>query len=211
MEQQIPTQTFDMSTPPVTPRNAHDRPEVEDMDVDGTEEATTSTTGQHTLRMDQNMRRVLGAPLSKDPPPVSTTRTRPRTLRIAGVPRSLAPVTCKHVRSEAQAHSPAVKPHSSKPRLMPGKVDHPLAPEESYIRTREELDGELSMTEAAYLVSAQCLVIEISWDLSDEELQDLGNDHDVFLLQAAMNKKTEVSMRNASPELKASMKECQGI
>ena len=68
-EEQIPTQTFDMSTPPVTPRNAHDRtaetkeePEVEDMDVDGNEEETSSTTGQHTLMMDQNMRRVLGEP-----------------------------------------------------------------------------------------------------------------------------------------------------
>ena len=56
-----------MSTPPTTPRNAHGRaadtteePEIEDMDVDGTEEATSSTTGHQTLRMDQNMRRVLG-------------------------------------------------------------------------------------------------------------------------------------------------------
>ena len=141
-----------MSTPPITPRNAHSRtaetteePEVEDMDVDGTEEATSSTTVQQTLRMDQNMRRVLGEPLSSDPPPVSTTRTRPRTLRIAGVRRSQAPVAGKHVRTAAQEHSPAVEPHSSKPRLMSGKVDHPLAPEESYIRTTEELVGELSV------------------------------------------------------------------
>ena len=110
---------------------------------------------------------------------------------------------------EAQAHSPAVEPHNTKPRLMSGKMDHPLAPEESYIRTTEELDGELSVTEAVYLVSAKCLVIEISWDLSGEELRDLGNDHFAFLSQAAMKKKAEVSTRNASPELKASMKEAK--
>ena len=92
---------------------------------------------------------------------------------------------------------------------MSGKVDHPLAPEEPNIRTTEEQDGELSVTEAAYLVSEECRVIEISWDLSEEELLDLGNNHHAFLSQAAIKRKAEVSMRNASPELKASMKEAK--
>ena len=62
-EEHMPTQTFDMSTPPVAPRNVHDRtvetteePEVEDMDVDGTEEATSSTTVQNTQRIGESPR-----------------------------------------------------------------------------------------------------------------------------------------------------------
>ena len=152
-----------------------EEPEGELMDVDDNEGATSTTTAEQTQRMNQNMRRVLGEPLASEPPPVSTTRTRPRTLRIAGVHRSLTPVAGKHDRTSAQGGSPAVEPHSSKPRLMSGRVDHPLAPEEAYIRTEAELDDDgLSVTEAAYLVSTECMVIEISWELSEEELLDLS-------------------------------------
>ena len=127
-----------------TPRHGHDRtaetldePEHENMEVDDPEEATSSTTGRSTTRMDENMRRVLGGRLPRDPPSVSVSRPRTRTLRIAGVQRHQTSVAGKHDRTETQAQSPMVEPHSSKPRLMSGRVDHPLAPAEPYIRTLE--------------------------------------------------------------------------
>ena len=83
---------------------------------------------------------------------------------------------------------------------MSGRVDHLLAPEEPYVRTSEERGESLSLTEAIYLVAEECQVIEISWELSLEELHDLGSDQHVFLSQSAMKKRAEVFMRNASPE-----------
>ena len=41
------------------------------------------------------------------------------------------------------------------------------------------------------------------------EIKNRGEDPKAFLSQAAMAKRAEVSMRNASPELKSSMKEAK--
>ena len=52
-------------------------------------------------------------------------------------------------------------------------------------------------------------VVDFSIDFEEEELHSFSEDPHVFLTQAAIKKRAEVSMRNASPELKEAMKEAK--
>ena len=52
-------------------------------------------------------------------------------------------------------------------------------------------------------------VVELTLDFEEAELWSLAEDPQIFLSQAAIKKRAEVSMRNATPELKEAMKEAK--
>ena len=67
----------------------------------------------------------------------------------------------------------------------------------------------LSLFAAIEELPVESAVVEFAIDFDEEELHSLAADPHVFLSQAAIKKRAEVSMRNASPELKEAMKEAK--
>ena len=74
---------------------------------------------------------------------------------------------------------------------------------------KSRLKPALSLYAAIQELQEDAPVVELEFSFSTEELEEFSRDPKVFMSQAAVKKRAEVSMRNASAELKESMREAK--